>query len=110
MFTSSSIPLLIHLTMNETTQKLCSHFRKICKETGSTSTPIDFAVGVDAKVVVKSWNILQSHGSIVGGEYPNHCWDIKNKSDEETVALMKEFFDGKHVLQADKVKVTVITM
>ena len=96
--------------MNETTQKLCSQFHNMHKEMGSTYTPIDFTVVVDATVVVKSWQILQSHGAFVGGEYPNHFWDIKNKSDEETVALMKEFFDGKHVLQADKLKVTVITM
>ena len=61
-------------------------------------------------VVMKSWQLFQSHGDIVGGAYPNYFLDIKNKSDEETVALMKEFFDGKHVLQADKLKVTVITM
>ena len=110
VFESSRLPPFIHLTFNGTTQKKCNHFHNICKATGSTYTPIDFTVVVDATVVVKSWQILQSHGAFVDGEYPNHFWDIKNKSDEETVALMKEFVDGKHCLQTDEVKVAVITM
>ena len=36
--------------------------------------------------------------------------DIKNKSDEETIVLMKECVDVKHGLQADEVKVAVITI
>ena len=41
---------------------------------------------------------------------PNHFWDIKNKSDEETVAFIKECVDIKHGLQEDYVKVYVINM
>ena len=36
--------------------------------------------------------------------------DIKNKSDDQTVALMEECVDRKHVLQVDEVNVAVITM
>ena len=45
-------------------------------------------------VVVKSWKLLYIHGAIVGEAYPNHFFSIKNKSDEETVALIKECVDG----------------
>ena len=82
VFASSRLPPFIHITLNETTQNLCSHFHKICKSMGSTSTPIDFTVGVDANVVLKSWQLLQSHEATIGGAYPNHFWYIKNKSDE----------------------------
>ena len=47
---------------------------------------------------------------MVGGAYPSHFLDIKNKSDEKTVALMKDCVDGKHGLQAYEVKVDVITV
>ena len=110
VFASSRLPPFIHVTFNETTQKFCSHFHKIRKETGSTSTPIDFTVGFYATVMVKSWQLFQSHGAIVGKAHPNPFLDIKNKSDEENVALLKEFIDRKHGLQANVVKLDVITM
>ena len=89
VFARSRIPNFIHITLNETTQNFYRHFHNILKATGSTSNPIAFTVGVDAMVVVKSRQLLQSHGDIVGGAYPNHFLDIKNKSDEETIVLMK---------------------
>ena len=89
MFERSRLPPFIHITLNETTQNFYRHFHNILKATGSTSNPIAFTVGVDAMVVVKSRQLLQSHGDIVGGAYPNHLLDIKNKSDEETIVLMK---------------------
>ena len=110
VFASSRLHPIIHFTLNETTKKLCSHFHNIPTETGSTFTPISFTFGVDTMVVVKSLQILQIHGGIVGRSYPNNFLDIKNKSDEETVALMKECIDGKHGLQAYEVKVAVITI
>ena len=82
VFERSRLPPFIHITLNETTQKLCNHFHHICKAMGSTSTPIYFTVGVDDTVVVKSWQLLQSHVSIVGGAYPNQFLFIKNKSYE----------------------------
>ena len=48
-------------------------------------------------VVVKSFQILQSHGDIVSEAYPNKFLDINKKSDEYTVAFMKECVDGKMV-------------
>ena len=110
VFARSRIPNFIHITLNETTQKLCSQFHNMHKAMGSTSTPIDFTVGVDATVVVKSCQILQSHGDIVGGAYPNKILDINNNSDKETVALIKECVDVKNGLQSDDVKVAVISM
>ena len=110
VFARSRIPNFIHITLNETTQKLCSQFHNMHKEMGSTYTPIDFTVGVDDTVVVKSRKLLHSHGDIVGGAYPNKILDIKNKSDEETISLMKECIDGKNGLHTHEVKVDVITM
>eukprot|EP00957_Ditylum_brightwellii_P090973 6927066-Ditylum_brightwellii.AAC.1 len=67
---------------------------------GSLSTLIAFTAGIDVTIVVKSWQLLHSHGAIVGDMYPNHFLDVKGKSDEKTVELTKECIAGKHVAQA----------
>eukprot|EP00957_Ditylum_brightwellii_P158964 12099518-Ditylum_brightwellii.AAC.1 len=76
----------------------------------SSSTPIGFTAGTNATIVVKSWELLQGHGDIVGDVYPNHFLDVKGKSDKKTVKLMKECIAGKHGVQTAEVKVAVITM
>eukprot|EP00957_Ditylum_brightwellii_P132105 10071942-Ditylum_brightwellii.AAC.1 len=67
---------------------------------GSSSTPMAFTVGIDATIVVKSWQLLQSHGAIVGGVQLNHFLDVTGKSDKENVDLMKECIAEKYGDQA----------
>eukprot|EP00957_Ditylum_brightwellii_P135599 10339854-Ditylum_brightwellii.AAC.1 len=77
---------------------------------GSLSTSIAFTAGINATIVVKLWQLLQSHGVIVGGVYPNPFLYAKGKSDKETVELLKECIAEKHGTQAAEVKVAAITM
>ena len=53
-----------------------------------TSKQVSFKVGVDATIVVKSWQLFTRHGDIVGGKLPNHFFDVKESSDKEIVVFM----------------------
>lgn len=110
MFAKKRIPPFISLTSEETVEKLCHHFEKLRESMGQSSGPIAFTVGVDAIVVVKSWQKLPRHGTIVGASYPNHFLLIGGKSDEEIVALLKECTKGNHGEKAAEVKVAVISL
>ena len=85
---SERIPPFINLNNSETVEKLVSYLRTVQKSMG-TSKPVSFTVGVDATVVVNSRELLQSYRSIVGGNLPNHFFDVKGKSDEEIFVMMK---------------------
>eukprot|EP00957_Ditylum_brightwellii_P008136 616905-Ditylum_brightwellii.AAC.2 len=76
----------------------------------SSYTPITFTTGIDATIVVKSWQFLQSHGDIVGGLYPNQFLDVKGKLDQETFEMMKKCITGKHDVYVAEVKVSVMTI
>eukprot|EP00957_Ditylum_brightwellii_P163490 12447246-Ditylum_brightwellii.AAC.1 len=97
LFASTRQPPFINLTFVETVQKLCSHFHKVCQAMGRSFKPIAFTVGINATIVAKTLQLLQSHGPIMGGVYLNHFLDVKRKSDEETVKLMKECIMGNMV-------------
>eukprot|EP00957_Ditylum_brightwellii_P059339 4504827-Ditylum_brightwellii.AAC.1 len=99
IFISTRQPPFINLTFEETVQKLCSHFHKLHQATGSSSTLIALTARIDAAIVVKSWQLLQSHGAIVGGMCPHHFLAVKGKSDKETDELMKECIVEKHGVQ-----------
>ena len=60
---------------------------RVQKEMG-TSKQVSFKVGVDATIVVKSWQLFTRHGDIVGGKLPNHFFDVKESSDKEIVVFM----------------------
>eukprot|EP00957_Ditylum_brightwellii_P192614 14665024-Ditylum_brightwellii.AAC.1 len=100
LFANTRLPPFINLAFEESAKKLCNHFHKVHQAMGSSSTPIAFTAGIDATIVVKSWQLLQSHGAIVGGVYPNHFLDVSGKSDKEAVELMKECIAGKYGVQA----------
>ena len=59
----------------------------------SLDSYIYFTVGFDATVMVKSWQLLESYGAIVGGSYPNRFLNVTNISDDENVNLIKECID-----------------
>ena len=56
----------------------------------SSYSYIDFTVGVDATVVVKSRQPIESYGEIFGGSYPNNYLDVTKISYDESVNLIKE--------------------
>ena len=66
--------LFINLTIDETLENLQNHFYMLRGTLFSSNSYIDFKVGVDATVVRKSWQILESYGEIVGWSYPNLFW------------------------------------
>ena len=61
----------------------------IRKNICSSDSYIDFTVGTDATVLVQSWQMLESNGEIVGGSYPNRFLGVTNRSDDESVNLIK---------------------
>ena len=46
--------------------------------------------------VCESWQIIERRGALVGGIHPNNILYVKGKSDEETIALLKECIDEKY--------------
>ena len=65
--------------MYEAVEKLCHYFQVIHQYSGMSNYPIKFSFGVDETLVVKSWNILERHGAIVGCIRPNNFSDVNGK-------------------------------
>ena len=51
---------------------------------------------IPRNMFVESWQIIERHGTLVGGIHPNNILYVKVKSDEETIALLKECIDEKY--------------
>ena len=47
---------------------------------------------------------------MVGGSYPNHFMDITDKSDEDTVELVKYCINGKHGENSAEAKVAIVNL
>ena len=88
IITTKEISPFINITMD--------HFFLIRESMDYSDSHIVFTAGVGATVVVKSWQLLEIHGEMVGASYPNHFMDITDKSDEDTVELVKYCINGKH--------------
>ena len=71
---------------------------------------IVFTAGVGATSVIKSWQLLEIHGEMVGGSYPNHFTDITDKSDEDTVELVKDCINGKHGENSAEAKAAIVNL
>ena len=104
------IPPFINITIDETVEKLQNHFYMLRKTISSSDSYIPFTVGVDATVVVKSWQILESYKEIFDGSYPINFLDVTRISHDEIVNLIKECIKGKHIEKSAEVKVYVITL
>ena len=89
LFVENRISPFINIDMSKTVEKLCHHFQLIFQAPGSSDFSTIFSVVVDATVVVKSWQILEIHGTIVGDIYPNNFLDVKGDSYGESIALLK---------------------
>ena len=70
IFPAERIPPFSNLTTSAVIESLVSYLITVQKAM-DTSKWVSFTVGVDATIVVKSWNIIQSHRSIFGGDSPN---------------------------------------
>ena len=71
-YLQKQIPPFINLAIDEAVKNLQNHFGMLRKTICSSDSYIGFTVGFDATVVVKSWKLLESYGSIIGVSYPNH--------------------------------------
>ena len=60
--------------------------------------------------MVKSWQLLESYGAIIGGLYNNHFLDVTKISDDESLNLIKECIEGKHGEKESEVKVSEINL
>jgi len=74
-----------------------------------TDKRIAFSVGIDATVLVKTFQYSSQLDAIVGGVYPNHCIDVAGKSPEELNVIIKACLDGYYGNLADEVKVAVVS-
>ena len=67
-----------------------------------------FNVGVDATVLVKSWQVYAGT-HVVGGAHPKHFLKIDDTwSSEETKNFLQQCLEGKHGELATKVNVSVV--
>ena len=56
---------------------------------------VAFSFSIDATVVVKGHQLLQSEGLVVGGAYPNHLMDVSDLDKDGRKTFLKDCLDGK---------------
>lgn len=88
---------------------LATQIAMIRHEFGDDSMRVVFSVGIDATVVVKGWQILYSHGKVVGGAAPHHVYDISGLNKDELKIFLKDCKDGKKGEQAAECKMAVVS-
>lgn len=76
---------------------------------GDVNKRVVFTVGVDATVLVKTFQYSPQLEAIIGGVYPNHRIDVSGKSNDEISKVIKDCIDGKYGAMADEVKACVVS-
>ena len=64
---------------------------------------------VYAAIIVRGWQIIRYHNTIIGGASPNHYLGIGNKSKEEMVEFLELCDDGKKSVASSEIKVTLVS-
>ena len=68
---------------------------KIREHQGDSSMCVAFSVGINAIVVVKGHQLLQSEGLVVDGAYPSHLMDVSDLGKDGLKKFLKDCLDGK---------------
>ena len=104
----------IDLSQDDVMSRLTEQFRKIRAARRDSTSRVSFTAGIDGTVLVKSYQILHSHGVVVGGAFPNHylLYSDVATGDELGEAMRKfllECVEGKHGELAAEIKVCIIS-
>ena len=62
----------IELSQDDVMSRLTQQFGKIRAARRDSTSRVSFTAGIDGTVLVKLYQILHSHGVVVGGAFPNH--------------------------------------
>ena len=74
---------------------IVTQIEQIQKRQGGSSMRVAFSVGIDATVVVKGHQLLQSEGLVGGGAYPNHSMNVSELDKDGLKTFLKDCRDGK---------------
>ena len=104
----------IDLSQDDVMSRLTEQFRKIRAARRDSTSRVSFTAGIAGTVLVKSYQILHSHGVVVGGAFPNHylLYSDVATGDELGEAMRKfllECVEGKHGELAAEIKVCIIS-
>ena len=102
-------PPFINLEDSDIISIIENHVRAIRERLQLSHKQIAFSVGIDATVLVKTFQYSSQLHAIIGGVYPNNCINVAGKSSNELNAIMKDCLDGKFGTVADEVKVAVVS-
>ena len=67
------------------------------------------SVGIDATIVVKGHQLLQSERLVVGGAYPNYLMDVSDLDKDGLKTFLKDFLDRKKEEVAVESKMAVLS-
>ena len=62
----------IDFALNDIVTRLCDCMVEICKQRSDTNSRVAFTAGFDVTVLVKTYQVYNSCGMVVGGAYLNH--------------------------------------
>ncbi len=76
---------------------------------GNKSLRIAMSLGVDATVILRSFQYLVSHNAVIGGAYPNNWLEVGSTDKDDIQVVLKQCLDGDFGDAAAEVKVTVLS-
>ncbi|KAL3788099.1 hypothetical protein HJC23_008161 [Cyclotella cryptica] len=99
----------IDLEDREIKNTIQNYIGTICEKFGDVNKRVVFTVGVDATVLVKTFQYSPQLEAVIGSVYPNHRIDVSGKSNDEISKVIKDCIDGKYGAMADEVKACVVS-
>ena len=87
-----------------------NHVRAIRDKFQNINKRIAFSVGIDATVLVKTFQYSSQLHAIIGGVYPNNCINVAGKSSNELNAIMKDCLETlNNFPSTERPKMTYLT-
>jgi hypothetical protein len=102
-------PPVIHKSDEEIIACVEKQFKMIRQRSGNPLLRLSASLGVDATVLSKAFQYLNSHNAVIGGAYP-HDWIAVGSSDTDNAeAVLKRCLEGEFGEAAAEVKIAVLS-